>query len=386
MDGVNKETAGLGMPRHALLEVCIPVYKRTQGSLRAAESVLTEIERSSLWDRACVRLVDDHSENGTYEELEDRFKDRRGVTVQARPSNLGMSRNIKTMLEESTADYSLILTDDDWLEEGAIRKVISAIDGLYSGGSVPSLIFPPRHSYLEDGTLYCVDCDPYPTTRPLRPSVVTAARHCANGFILSGLVLRNEHIDFRAWDLHVENAYFPVIVTAGVLCRHTCLFLKERIVHHTVLNVCHWEAWGSTQLEQSIRLHLDFLSAVDASSSYYEKDPVRRSAFTLLSLSVRGLWISMFAGEFIETDPAKRRRIQSAAESIRRRYHESAADRFAFAGVVAGTAAQALKYALLSAVPTRKRRPRWERAARSAALLRSLWSFRPARISNPGGR
>lgn len=106
------------------------------------------------------------------------------------------------------------------------------------------------------------------------------------GYILTGLFFRPDLIDHVFWADHQDNAFFPILYFASLLSRGSCAYIDRSLVHHTVDNLCHWEAWGSTQRAQQQRLCRDFLTAIFLVHSY-----VKRTAGFKDKLN---LWIPVF--------------------------------------------------------------------------------------------
>ena len=62
--------------------------------------------------------------------------------------------------------------------------------------------------------------------------------------------------------INIENAYFTIINFANILSSHTIQFVDKNWFHHTVLNECHWESWGDSEIAQNRRLYSDYMNAV----------------------------------------------------------------------------------------------------------------------------
>jgi len=243
-----------------ILAVCIPTYKRSLTLRRCIESVRDQIEQYSLSDHVDIYVANDASPDDTvgvlhaYESL-GYFH---GVT---REQNLGMNVNIKCMLAEAAekSDCQLIITDDDFLQPDILYEVVELLRRKRDDNV--SAIWTPRHSYTENGELHCISCSPFRQDTCLRPSAVHAGRHMVNGFVLSGLIVCAGRIDFEFWERYRENAYFPMIFFGDLLHRGGVCYWHRNIVHHTVLNKCHWESWGRNDLLIEIRKFADYLNA-----------------------------------------------------------------------------------------------------------------------------
>jgi|GEM_PF-1889583 len=244
-----------------LLTICIPTYKRPITLRRCIISVVEQIQRFGLEEQVMVYVTNDASPDNTAQVL-DEFKSLNCFRHVNREKNLGMSANIKCMLEEALLEstFQLIITDDDYLQPDILDAVVKFLKvQLVANPDVP-LIWTPRYSYTEDGKLYCVACNPFDEDTLIPPSIRNAGRYMYNGFVLSGLIVKAGDIDFSLWNEHLENAYFPVIFSGDLISRKPSLFWNMNIVHHSVLNECHWERWGQSEAEITLRLFIDFIN------------------------------------------------------------------------------------------------------------------------------
>jgi glycosyltransferase involved in cell wall biosynthesis len=245
-----------------LLTICIPTYKRPITLRRCIISVVEQIQRYGLEEQVQIYVTNDASPDNTVQVLEE-FKLLNFYKHVTREKNLGMSANIKCMLEEALLEstFQLIITDDDYMQPDTLDSIAQYLaDQLIANPDVP-LIWTPRYSYTEDGKLHCVVCKPFKEDTLIPPSIRNAGRYMFNGFVLSGLIVKANDIDFSLWNEHLENAYFPVIFSGDLISRKPSLFWDMNIVYHSVFNECHWERWGQSEAEITLRLFIDFVNA-----------------------------------------------------------------------------------------------------------------------------
>jgi glycosyltransferase involved in cell wall biosynthesis len=280
-----------------LLTLCIPTYKREKSLRRCIDSVLAQVKKSGLADDVGVFVANDASPDGTKALLEG-YRNVNYFRAVNRETNLGMSANIKNMLEEVTqqSDYQLIITDDDFLEADALAEIVATLQ-VYRNREPPvAAIWTPRYSYTEDGTLHCVVCDPFRGDFSVLPSAFSAGRYMENGFVLSGLIIYGNQIDFDFWGRYAENAYFPSICFGDIVHRCGAQFWKKSIVHHTVLNECHWERWGKNDVVIELRLFSDYVGqyAIMAGrmGNFLQKVQFYFGAFPSIYRAVAGLLVS----------------------------------------------------------------------------------------------
>lgn len=252
------------------LAILIPVYQREEGVIRAVRSIVSQSSAHLLLGSLEVRVRDDASPSIDPQRLINTLKSiHPSILIDINPINLGMSANIRSMVMECSAAFCTILTDDDWFEADSISFVLEFIeDTRRSAQSLVSSFFCPRYSYTENGDHVSTSCR-FSTKSMLIPSSPLSTMRLADqGYILTGLFFRPELVDQAFWAENESNAFFPVLYFATLLCRGSCIYLDRALVHHTVLNTCHWEAWGNSTQAQQERLCRDFLLAISLVHEY----------------------------------------------------------------------------------------------------------------------
>jgi hypothetical protein len=261
------------MSRQCLLEFLIPAYKRFDGAINAAQSVARQISAHSFDKLVTIRIVDDASPGFSSVAMAEALSEWKDyVQIEANPSNKGMSLNIYDMVSSSAAKFCTILTDDDWLFTDALPEIVACLNSVAGCPDVGG-IFTPRYSYLEDGSLHCVVCRPYKRDKLLHPGPVNSLRYCHNGFILTGFIFRPSLMAKEEWLENIQNSFFPVINFWGILRSYSLLFVDRNWFQHTVLNICHWEAWGDGPRQQRRRLYSDYVDAIAFMSKRSVSEP-----------------------------------------------------------------------------------------------------------------
>jgi|APWor3302394562_1045213.scaffolds.fasta_scaffold00014_37 glycosyltransferase involved in cell wall biosynthesis len=245
-----------------LLSICIPTYKRPPTLRRCIESVVTQIKQFELQDQVEIYVANDASPDNTAEVLAEFVKVPFFRCVN-RAANLGMSANIKSMLTEAleTSSFQLIITDDDFLLDETLGELVDFLTRQQSSNPEVSVIWTPRYSYTDDNELHGVVCETFDVDQVILPSYRNAGRYMYNGFVLSGLIVKASKIDYSFWSEYQENAYFPVIFSGDIMLRYPAMYWHRSIVHHAVLNECHWDRWGQSDAEITLRLFIDYLNA-----------------------------------------------------------------------------------------------------------------------------
>jgi hypothetical protein len=253
--------------RSKTLEFLIPSYKRPQSFVRAVLSVASQVEELNLGDRVKVTVVDDCSPNiDLTETIKAVAPFARFVSVRQNDVNKGMSLNIRDMVAESVADFCTVLTDDDLLQPDSLKQIIETIDNLDKEQHTVGSFFVPRYSYLEDGTLHCIVCNPFSEDTRIAPGSLSSLRYLENGFILTGMFFNPKLINFKLWEDRIENSFFPVIYFADLLLNYESVFINKNWFVHVVNNECHWDSWGKTEQQRLSRLYNDYIKAVKLSA------------------------------------------------------------------------------------------------------------------------
>ena len=192
-----------------------------------------------------------------------------------------MSANIYDLVMSSTSTFCTILTDDDWVEPTAIAEIVNILksyhdEELARRDESIGAIFVPRYSYLDSGELHCVACSPFARDATIHPSPENVIKYSCNAFILTGLIFRPKLVDAASWLENIDNAFFPLLYYSSIASKSKIKFLNKKWFHHTCLNLCHWESWGASEFQRSLRLHHDYLKALLVLRMSYP--PTKRSS------------------------------------------------------------------------------------------------------------
>jgi glycosyltransferase involved in cell wall biosynthesis len=257
----------------AHLSILIPVFQREESAIRAVSSIVNQASEQLELGSLLIHVRDDASPSIDSQRLIRTLESiHKSILVDVNPINLGMSANIRSMVLDCKATFCTILTDDDWFEADAISFLLEYIRGIKSDSrSLITSFFCPRYSYSESGVHVSTSCRISDSDLIVASNPVNTMRFADKGYILTGLFFRPDVVDHDFWAKHEDNAFFPVLYFASLLCRGNCAYVDRALVHHTVGNVCHWEAWGSTQRAQQQRLCKDFLDAIFLVHGYVKK-------------------------------------------------------------------------------------------------------------------
>ena len=95
------------------LSICIPTYNRANYLRQCLDSIVSQFEDKEIMEQMEVVISDNASSDNTTEvvkEYQDKFPN---IKYFRNEKNLGVDRNILNIVEKSSAEYCLIIGDDD---------------------------------------------------------------------------------------------------------------------------------------------------------------------------------------------------------------------------------------------------------------------------------
>ncbi len=237
-----------------LISVIIATYNRAASLRRAIQSVMEQ-----PGDYFEVVIGNDASPDNTDEVVQPYLSDSR-VRYYANPSNLGMQENYLKIFGEAHGDYIFILTDDDWLLDGALAAVAEVIK-----------LYPQVGYILSDlptvdartGAIIGVD-RAYSADRLLEPTLKTLAGLAGLAWVLSRQVLKRELIDWETWRQYRQSIFFPIIFSGRVMLKAPSYYLARQLVMHTWFNEVFWHKFGKDEIDIGFNLSVDHHRAMRA--------------------------------------------------------------------------------------------------------------------------
>ncbi len=126
------------------LTIGIPTYNRAPKLARALESFVAQIERDGLSDRVDIVVSDNASTDDT-PAVCARFAGREGARVRAlrQAENLGFNGNVWALYRACEAGHLWTFADDDLPFDGAVAKVLAAVESEDPDVLLFSFVQPP---------------------------------------------------------------------------------------------------------------------------------------------------------------------------------------------------------------------------------------------------
>jgi len=245
------------MHKPPLLTVVIPSFQRCNLLRRAVSSL-----NQSGCEEIVVLISDNASSDGTEEYVRSLNHPFRLQYIR-NAENIGLLKNLFQASLAVSTPYQLWLTDDDYLFEGSLRKVLNAIKLNPDCGFGLSHV----HSLEEDAAPSAVPMHiigPSYVNHQIEGGVEAVIDYARYAWVYSRQMYRTDCIDFSFWRRHLLNSYIPLLIAGRVLSQYPCFYLADSIVAHTVCNKVYWEELGDTPLEIRIRTATDYCQAFRA--------------------------------------------------------------------------------------------------------------------------
>lgn len=114
-----------------LLDILIPTYNRVEPLKKNLILLIDYINRLECKNNVCIIVSDNCSSDSTFDEL-NILKSNTNIKIMIykQEENIGQEKNTVFTLSKSSAKYSMLLGDDDFLQFEYFKKVL---ENLYSG-------------------------------------------------------------------------------------------------------------------------------------------------------------------------------------------------------------------------------------------------------------
>jgi len=206
------------MDNNYLISICIPTYNRAKNLKKNLELLNNQIVDSGLLNKVEVIVSNNGSTDDTAQVLSS-FDGSMKLTAICQSTNIGAERNILAVLKASTADFVMLLGDDDYLEPSYIKDCVNAIE-----------------KYPQLGCLVANYCDYYPENDKLgalrEPNCKTqyyiagfnaCVENAWRAHQLSGLTFRKEGVFEEYMKRGLHNLYPQVFFVAYTALRYDVL-------------------------------------------------------------------------------------------------------------------------------------------------------------------
>lgn len=206
------------------LDILIPTFNRRQPlikNLSLLDGMLSKIKDAKVR----ILVSDNASIDGTREEVEQFIEEHShgSLLLFSQKENLGLTKNVISILEKSNADYILILGDDDYLNNRYLETAIKVI----SEDDDVSCVLPSFEGITEYGERLCWGRDLGMKTRFFDSGIQNAVDNSYRAHQISGILLKREGLFKALKEKNITNLY-PQIFMVAFSCLHgKCVHIPE---------------------------------------------------------------------------------------------------------------------------------------------------------------
>lgn len=197
------------------ITIAIPTFNRVESVLQRVDEIL----QLDLPHGSRLLVVDNHSQDGTFERLVERFG-AEPVRLLQNDRNIGFPMNVFRVINESDSEYVLILSDEDRLEGDGFRRLVQ-----FCQERTPSFVSP--RAQVGSNELYRGRS----SSRPILPEEFESA-----SFYLSGLTFNTQRAKsaIRVLEPLVQTnsavAVYPQVLIAALLIAQKNSYFLDALV------------------------------------------------------------------------------------------------------------------------------------------------------------
>lgn len=167
-----------------ILTIGIPTWNRQLELEQCLELVLRQVAAEEGVE---VMVCDNASDDGTRAVVEELMRTHRVLRYERHATNIGADRNFIEVLRRAAGTYVWILSDDDFVNEGAIRRILQIIR-----------TYSP--SYISLNYVYCDDRQQRIITQPDQRYMLK--RDVAHADINRSFLLRSHWLSFLSCSIY----------------------------------------------------------------------------------------------------------------------------------------------------------------------------------------
>jgi len=194
-----------------MLTIAIPTYNRADKVKRLLSVIREEVFSSRLQDRVAVIVSNNASTDKTHSVLSQFLNCGLKLEYYRQPDNLGFDRNLRFLYMQATTKYVWFMADDDLPLQGAVAKIVSALEMYDPDVLLFSFIQPPGSTVRQFD---------YPEPIHLVTNPVTAIEHIRRYPKLSIHIMRKVSFRDSQWqalDEHLGGGWYYMPLAFSVL-------------------------------------------------------------------------------------------------------------------------------------------------------------------------
>ncbi|KXX70411.1 glycosyltransferase family 2 protein [Flammeovirga sp. SJP92] len=243
-----------------LLDILIPTYNRSQELKNNLIYLIDEIITNNLNQHICIHISDNCSSDNTEAVVKTIINSNEDVNIfyYRNSENIGLERNVVSVLSKATSEYIVWLGDDDILDKGYLKF---CVDELQFNKNIGCVITGILKEY-EDGTLVKVR-NPGFDSKLLTNSFSDILNYSYLGHQLSGLVMKRESLlDDYIKNENYRNIYLFIYFVTNRMTKYDSLYVPKFRTKVPVFNTKFWEYNKIGLLDEVFKSYYPFLKTL----------------------------------------------------------------------------------------------------------------------------
>ena len=134
------------------LSICIPTYNRCEYLKKNLILLISQIRQYGLNNRVQICISNNCSTDGTDQMIKLFVTENKDISIiySCNKENLGADKNFIAVMKMAMFEYSILLGDDDYFKDGALKQIFDIIEPL----RFVDIFLSNRTEILTDGTFF----------------------------------------------------------------------------------------------------------------------------------------------------------------------------------------------------------------------------------------
>ena len=109
---------------HKILTISIPTWNRANLVKELLDELIAQLIQYGLSEEIEILVSNNGSEDNTHEVVEELRAQHSFITYNRNTTNIGGNPNVMLSMQLASADYLIVLGDDDRIKDGSLKRIV----------------------------------------------------------------------------------------------------------------------------------------------------------------------------------------------------------------------------------------------------------------------